>query len=64
MRIDYQSAAETMMLAQVKSRVVGTPYVWKNVVWLFLTKTKHDKALPSHNNGKIWLHSTVPCLSK
>ena len=46
------------MLAQVKSRVVGTPYVWKNVVWSFLKKTKHDKALPSHNNGKKWLLST------
>ena len=29
-----------MMLAQAKKRVVGTPSVWKNLIWSFLTKTK------------------------
>ena len=33
---------------QAKSSVAITPFVWKNIFWSFLTKTKQDQALPSY----------------
>ena len=38
--------------AQAKSPVAGTPVVWKNVFWSFLTKTKQAWS------WEIWPHST------
>ena len=39
--------------AQAQSPVAGTPCVRKMIFWSFLTKTKQDQALLSHDHGKI-----------
>ena len=59
----YPSVHESLQIQGVqsctaKSLVAGTPFVWKNVFWSFLTKSKQDQTLPCHAHEKILPHST------
>ena len=43
--------------ALAQSPVADSHCVQKSIFWSFLTKTKQDRALPSHVHGKIWPQS-------